>query len=162
MHIVPSQTQNEPIRVALAIIVRKMNGYEVLVSQRPGDVVRPGAWEFPGGKIEPGEQAAGAAIREVYEELGIRIAITKQLRSHTHSYKHATVVLQPFLARLDPAHQQPQLLQVAAVRWIDPALLPIPGFLEGNRPVLKDMIEAIADLNESTYRTPYAGARDGD
>ena len=59
------------VRVAAAVIVRA-NG-QVLLAQRPPGKAYAGYWEFPGGKLEPGESAAAALARELHEELGITV-----------------------------------------------------------------------------------------
>lgn len=145
-----AQSKSEHVvRVALAIIQKQQPQPRVLIAQRPADVVRPGAWEFPGGKVETGELPEQAAIRETKEELDLDIAITAALTVHTHSYTHATVELHPFIAILGNESQIPTLIRAQDTRWIDPAMLPIPGFLEGNAPVLTALNEYL-DLQSST------------
>lgn len=63
-----------------------------LAVERPNDPMR-GFWEFPGGKVEPGESAEAAIIRELAEEIGIRVRKPEQWREMTHTYPHATVHL---------------------------------------------------------------------
>jgi 8-oxo-dGTP diphosphatase len=81
-------------RVAVAIIERDINGvHEVLFAQRPVGKAYAGYWEFPGGKIEPGESVTDALIREIDEELGITIHTAMLWRTERFSYPHADVEL---------------------------------------------------------------------
>ncbi|MBC7711484.1 MAG: NUDIX domain-containing protein [Rhizobacter sp.] len=82
------------IRVAVAIIERTVDGkYQVLFAQRPAGKAYAGYWEFPGGKIELGESVIDALIREIDEELGLRIASATLWRAERFSYEHAHVEL---------------------------------------------------------------------
>ena len=81
-------------RVAVAIIERTVDGkYQVLFAQRPIGKAYAGYWEFPGGKIEANESVTEALIREIDEELGIRVASAVLWRSERFSYEHAHVEL---------------------------------------------------------------------
>ena len=62
------------VEVAAAILLREENGHsEFLLAQRPKGKVYAGYWEFPGGKLEPGESLREALVREIQEELGVTI-----------------------------------------------------------------------------------------
>lgn len=81
-------------RVAVAIIERVVDGErQVLFAQRPEGKAYAGYWEFPGGKIEANETVIEALVREIDEELGIRIASATIWRSERFSYEHAHVEL---------------------------------------------------------------------
>lgn len=90
----------------------------VLVAQRPAGKHLAGLWEFPGGKIEPGESAEMALVREIGEELGCRAVIGAALAPVTHAYEQITVRLRPFLARFETSAAQPQSREHAALRWV--------------------------------------------
>ena len=63
------------VDVAVAVVFRRVGGEaEFLIARRHAEAIRGGLWEFPGGKIDPGEVAAEAALREVEEEVGIGAA----------------------------------------------------------------------------------------
>jgi 8-oxo-dGTP diphosphatase len=79
------------IHVAVAV-VRNTSG-EVLLSKRPDHVHQGGLWEFPGGKIEPGESVESALQRELNEELGIQAEAFEPLISIAHQYSDKAVVL---------------------------------------------------------------------
>lgn len=60
------------VEVAVAVVFRRVAGrVELLIARRHAEAIRGGLWEFPGGKIEPGETPAAAALREVEEEVGL-------------------------------------------------------------------------------------------
>ncbi len=87
------------VRVVAALIVTD-SGQRVLVQQRPAGKTRAHLWEFPGGKVEPGESDAGALRREAHEELGVDLDIGPE-RFHTqHSYPDLEVDLYVYSARL--------------------------------------------------------------
>src|SRR4051812_28674545 len=65
------RSSKKRVEVAAAVLQRPDGAF--LLAQRPPDKVYAGYWEFPGGKIEPGETAADALARELHEELGIEV-----------------------------------------------------------------------------------------
>lgn len=69
----------------------------VLIQQRRAATPKAGMWEFPGGKVEPGETPADALIRELSEELGIAVTKYQPLTVVTYDYEHARVLLDTFL-----------------------------------------------------------------
>lgn len=60
----------------------------------------PLKWEFPGGKIEPGETAEACLIREIKEELHVDIEIVASLPTNTHQYPNVAILLIPFVCRI--------------------------------------------------------------
>ena len=84
--------------IALAVPLR---GADVLVRPRPGKGALAGAWEFPGGSIEPGEDPLDAAVRELREETGLTGGRWEPLLVHTHDYPERHVRLHVFVVR-DP------------------------------------------------------------
>ncbi|HAF70079.1 TPA: 8-oxo-dGTP diphosphatase MutT [Candidatus Acetothermia bacterium] len=98
-----------------------VQGGRVLLSRRrPGDV-RGGLWEFPGGKVEPGEPPEEALARELSEELGIRVEVGEELSIATHAYPDCKIRLHLFRCRI--LSGEPQPLGCAEVRWADLAEL---------------------------------------
>jgi mutator protein MutT len=122
----------DPIEVAIALIEREGRW---LVQQRQVGKHLAGTWEFPGGKVTSGETAPEAAVREVREELGLRVAIDVTLPTVGHDYGERQVVLHPFMCRIiDGA---PRAVEGQEIRWVDLdrlLTLPIP---EANRPLLE-------------------------
>ncbi len=93
-HFNPNDTRNLT-RVAVVIIERisETGEREVLFAQRPEGKPYAGYWEFPGGKIETNETVEAAAIREIDEELGIKIKSVRAWMQQNFSYPHAHVEL---------------------------------------------------------------------
>jgi 8-oxo-dGTP diphosphatase len=80
------------VEVAAAVMLRA-DGSEFLLAQRPEGKVYAGYWEFPGGKVEPGESVRQALIRELQEELGITVTACSPWLTRQFTYPHATVRL---------------------------------------------------------------------
>lgn len=106
-----------------------------LVARRPPGAHLEGTWEFPGGKVEPGETGEEALRREFQEEIGVGFDAARELYRLEHRYADRTVVLTFFLCtgmRGEPAGREHQEL-----RWVDGAelrKLPTP---EANRTVIE-------------------------
>ena len=82
------------VEVAAAVLQRPDNSF--LLAQRPPDKIWAGYWEFPGGKIEPGETPYHALVRELREELGIEVTTAYPWVTRVFAYPHATVRLNFF------------------------------------------------------------------
>lgn len=89
----------------------------MLACQRSADQSHAGKWEFPGGKVEPGEEAAEALVREIREELGCAIGVGASLPPVEHSYPSVTIRLMPYRCTLAEG-DEPNALEHAALRWI--------------------------------------------
>lgn len=123
------------IDVAVAILIRA-DGW-VLLAQRPAGKVYGGWWEFPGGKIEPGEAPAHALAREVHEELGVEVERAYPWITRGFSYPHATVRLHFF--RVPAWRGEPHGREGQAFAWQDLAVLTVGPVLPANGPVLKSL-----------------------
>jgi len=120
------------IHVACALIER--DGL-VLSVQRSAAMSLPQKWEFPGGKIEPGEDAAGCLRREVREELGVEVEIGDSLPTTAHDYPAFSVVLYPQRCRIISGELT--LHEHAAARWLSPADLFSVDWAAADLPVLE-------------------------
>ncbi len=128
------------IPVACAII----EGPEgVLCAQRSASMSLPLVWEFPGGKIEAGETAEGALLREIREELQVDIIIERALPPADHSYVEGRVIrLFPFVCRLaDDALPVPR--EHAALRWVKAEALRVLDWAAADVPVLEGYLKSI-------------------
>ena len=114
------------VEVASAALYRRVGGrVELLIARRHAHAVRGGLWELPGGKIEPGEAAEGAALREVLEEVGLGreafVGPPSPLVVVDHSdpevLREKSIRLHAFLAEVKP-EAMPQALGASEVRWI--------------------------------------------
>jgi len=103
------------INVVCAVIQDECG--RVLACQRGVAQSHAGKWEFPGGKIEAGEEAREALKREIVEELDCQIEVGEALPVVEHRYPNFTIKLQPFLCQLN-AENLPQALEHAELRWV--------------------------------------------
>lgn len=93
----------------------------LLVCQRPRHKHHGGLWEFPGGKVEPGESPEGALSRELHEELGLR-----EVTVHAELYRHQTEALTLLFFAVS-TDEEPRALEHEGLAWLDPALAsPLP------------------------------------
>lgn len=89
---------------------------KILAVRRSERMALPGLWEFPGGKIEPGEAPTTALQRELAEELKIHVAIGQQLTTTEHEYDFGIVLLTTYLATL--LGTNPVLSEHSELRWL--------------------------------------------
>ncbi len=121
--------------VAAALIIR--DG-EVLIGQRGANQPMPLLWEFPGGKIEPGESPQQALARELSEELGIQATIGPQFTRIRHNYRRGGAVdLQFFTVREFTGEIQNHIH--AQVKWVKVTDLPSYEFLAADRGLIRDL-----------------------
>lgn len=123
------------VHVACAIIER--DGL-VLAAQRSEGMNLPLKWEFPGGKLEAGETPGECVIRELHEELAVRVGIGPALPAATHSYDTFTVTLYPFVCSLDSG--EITLHEHRAIAWLEPERLPELDWAEADLPVIADYL----------------------
>ncbi|MBU0653030.1 MAG: (deoxy)nucleoside triphosphate pyrophosphohydrolase [Proteobacteria bacterium] len=120
------------IGVTCAIIER--DGL-VLAAQRGASMRMPLKWEFPGGKIEPGEGAEASLHRELMEEMGLRVVVKRTLPPSTHRYPAFTVKLHPFVCAIRSGKMT--LNEHHAVVWLKPDDLPTLDWVEADLAVLE-------------------------
>jgi len=138
-------TAAEPKRLLLVAAAALLDGAgRVLLAQRPEGKQLAGLWEFPGGKVEPGESPEAALIRELEEELGLGVApaALQPLTFASHAYEGFHLLMPLFLIR--DWSGQPQRREHQALAWaplaslrdypMPPADLPLLPALEGLAP----------------------------
>jgi mutator protein MutT len=120
------------IRIAIAVV--EQNGC-YLVGRRPAGAPLAGLWEFPGGKVEPGETPQQAAARECREEAGLEIHVGPAYSTVDHQYDHGDVRLYLFAcaALESTAAPKPPFEWISAARLID---LPFPA---ANAALIKEL-----------------------
>ncbi|KXU37110.1 hypothetical protein AXE65_03950 [Ventosimonas gracilis] len=110
-----------------AAVIRDKSGH-ILIAQRPKDKSHAGLWEFPGGKLETGETAQQALIRELREELGIETQTSQPLIQIRHNDPNAAILLDVF--EVSAFSGTPRGMEGQALAWIKPAQLvnyPMPA-----------------------------------
>lgn len=120
------------MHVACAIIER--DGL-VLAAQRSEAMSLPLKWEFPGGKIDPGESSENCLQRELVEEMGIRVCIGKNLPTNTHHYSTFSVTLHPFVCAIESG--EITLREHAAIAWLTPEQLQTLEWAEADLPIIE-------------------------
>jgi 8-oxo-dGTP diphosphatase len=123
---------NDPKDIVAAIIVRDD---EVLICQRAEDTSFPLKWEFPGGKVEDGEEPMEALQRELVEELAIDADIGDEILAYDFTYPNGvTVNLQFYL--VNNFVPDPMNLEFNAIEWVSIEDLDAYDFLEGDRSII--------------------------
>jgi 8-oxo-dGTP diphosphatase len=137
------------IEVAAAVLQRPDGAF--LLAQRPAGKVYAGYWEFPGGKVEPGEPAAQALARELHEELGIEIGESFPWITRVFTYPHGTVRLNFF--RVHGWKGEPHPREQQAIAWQAAGAPTASPMLPANAPVLASLALPVE------YAVTDAGAR---
>ena len=143
-----------PLDVAVAVLIRSDGA--ALLARRPESKVYSGYWEFPGGKVEPGEPIADALRREIREELGIEIGRAHPWITRVFVYPHATVRLH--FHRIYAWRGEPRALEHQAIAWQRPEAVELAPMLPANGPVLRALslpaeyaITRAAELGEDPF-----------
>lgn len=118
--------------IAAAVILRDDGSF--LLGQRAADTFYPGYWEFPGGKVEPGETPRAALVRELREELEIEVRAATPWIVREHVYEHAHVRLNFFRVTQWQGELRDHIH--AALAWQCAAALTVAPMLPANAPVL--------------------------
>jgi 8-oxo-dGTP diphosphatase len=124
------KSRKPELTVVAALILR---GSKILVCQRRRDDTHSLQWEFPGGKVEPGEIPQEALARELREELGVEAAIGRELFRTRHGYREVQQELELifFQAIINPSAEL-QNLVFEGFEWAEPSALPDYNFLQAD------------------------------
>ncbi len=110
----------------------------VLIAQRPAHKHLGLMWEFPGGKVEAGEDPSAALKREIREELGCGLELVHVLPTRRHTYDRIAIAMTPFVARLSPGCPEPTPREHIALAWVAPADLNCHHLAPADVPVVAD------------------------
>ena len=122
------------IDVSCAIIIQN---HKILCVQRGTGRHLAGKWEFPGGKVRPGESMEASVVREVREELDLDVEVQKKLSAVTHSYPDKTVRLLPFICRITGGTLH--LHEHQSYQWLGPEELDGLDWCEADQPILREL-----------------------
>lgn len=118
--------------VVAAVIVG--DSQRILLAKRPMDRHQGGLWEFPGGKVEHGEEARAALARELHEELGIVLQDARPLIRVRHEYPDKSVLLDVW--RVSAFTGKPHGREGQPIEWVSAQDLPHRDFPAANRPIV--------------------------
>jgi 8-oxo-dGTP diphosphatase len=106
----------------------------ILITQRRADQALPLQWEFPGGKVEPGEAPVAALIRELREELGVTVAVGRIWDVLFHVYPAFDLVMLVYVCRI--VDGSPSAVEVADLAWVAAPDLARWDILPADRPLV--------------------------
>lgn len=156
-------TPHETVEAAVAVILREDG--QVLLGQRPEGKPWSGWWEFPGGKIEPGETPFHALQRELHEELGIEAVEAFPWLTRTFAYPERTVKLRFFTVR--KWNGEPHGRENQQLSWQHPASVTVGPLLPANEPIMGALrlpavyaITNLAELGEQRFFATLENALD--
>ena len=135
------------VRVVAAVLRDALG--RVLIAQRPPGKHMAGYWEFPGGKIGPGESSEQALTRELAEELGVSLRRCHPLLQLRHDYADRVVELDVFV--VDDYGGEPSGLEAQALKWVAVAELAGQGLLPADRPII-EALNAPAEAQLISHR----------
>lgn len=110
----------------------------VLITQRRADQALPLQWEFPGGKVEPGEAPVAALARELTEEIGVAVEVGRIWEVLFHAYPAFDLVMLVYACRIVAG--EPRAVEVAAVAWVPFAELPAWDILPADQPLVDRLV----------------------
>ncbi|MGE5297141.1 MAG: A/G-specific adenine glycosylase, partial [Solirubrobacterales bacterium] len=133
--VLPTRTARKPLpshTVVVGVIYR--NG-RILIDKRKAEGLLGGLWEFPGGKVQPGESLESALTREIQEELDIEVEVGREIAVVDHTYTHFHVEIHAFECR--HAQGEPRAIACAALKWVRPSELNRYAFPAANKKIIK-------------------------
>lgn len=147
--------------VAVAIILRPDHSF--LLARRPEGKPYAGYWEFPGGKVEPGESVRAALDREIHEELGLRITEAFPWLTQVFTYPHATVKLHFY--RVTGWQGEPHPHEGQIFSWERAEHVGVTPVLPANGPIFRGLslppvmgVSQVAELGEVAFLSRFEQA----
>jgi len=133
----PVKVRRRPIphyEVAAGVVWKRGR---ILIDRRPSEGLLGGLWEFPGGRRRAGESLEDCVVREIREELGIRVRVRRPLVTVKHAYSHFRITLHVF--ECDYSSGRPKAIACAAWKWVRPNDLDGFAFPRANRKVIAEL-----------------------
>ena len=126
----------------------------VLLADRPAGKHLAGGWEFPGGKLDPGEEPLAALRRELREEIGIDVVAAEPLVKVSHDYPDRSILLDVW--RVTRYAGEPASREGQSLRWCALAELPAANLLAADLPVVEVLLGGV-DRNSETLIPDTSG-----
>lgn len=123
-----------PRKLVVAGLVVGGDG-RVLITRRRADQELANYWEFPGGKVEPGEAPVQALVRELSEEIGVTVAVGQIWEVLFHAYPAFDLVMLVYVCRI--LDGEPRAVEVADLAWVGPGELAGWDILPADRPLVE-------------------------
>jgi len=120
--------------IVVAAIIYDQSAENILLAKRPAHKHQGNLWEFPGGKVEPGEKHRVALDRELNEELGISVVECEPVLRLKHDYEDKSVELDVW--RVNSFKGKPRGAEGQEIRWVSVAALNDYSFPEANQAIL--------------------------
>lgn len=131
------------IRVTCAIIIQNK---QVLCTQRSEAMKHPLKWEFPGGKVEEGEELDACLVREILEELNVKVLVGKALKSSHYSYEEGKeITLHPFICSIFSGVLIPK--EHRELRWMPIQKLKELDWVAADLPIMEEVIELVTETD---------------
>ena len=119
-------------------LIQNDNG-QILACKRARGSHLAGRWEFPGGKVEPGESKRAALLREIQEELGVSVEIDEAFVAVKWTDGRVEICLSPYICRLISGNPHP--LDHEEIRWCVPDELNLLNWAPADIPILQEWLE---------------------
>jgi A/G-specific adenine glycosylase len=143
----PVVEEHKPIPfqvIGIGVVINEAG--DVLIDQRLEEGLLGGMWEFPGGKQEPGEPIEACIVRELMEELGIKVSVGEGLITVDHAYSHKKLQFVVHLCRWISGEPQPLASQ--QVRWVRPEQLKNYPFPAANARIIEALLGRLNKSNQ--------------
>lgn len=125
----------QPVIVTAAIIIGEDG--RILAAQRDKGF-NQGKWEFPGGKVEPGESLPECLAREIREELGVVISAPQPFLTVNHRYPHIHINMHSFLTRIE--HGNLTVNEHRRIRWVEIRDLTTLDWAQADLPIAEELM----------------------
>jgi 8-oxo-dGTP diphosphatase len=129
---------DRPITTVTAAVIEREG--RILICRRRLDQDHAGKWEFPGGKLEPGEEPSESLRRELREELSIEASIGEEITRYEYRYPERKPIRLVFF-RVTQFRGEPDYSQFEEVEWAPPAELPRYDFLQGDVEFVRELAD---------------------
>jgi 8-oxo-dGTP diphosphatase len=134
-------------RIAVVGAVLERGGL-ILAARRAPGMTQPGLWEFPGGKVEPGETPSAALRREIAEELGCAIDVGAHVATCEHETGPGFVILDTYRCAL--VSGEPRASEHAEIRWLTPEQLADLPWSPADLPTVRRLLAQVPPAGSSS------------